>query len=96
MNKQKIVTIYIVVLILVVVGGLFIYGNKNNKSTTIVPVIDTKLPPLENKDKILGNKDDLISFTILPGTKVHGILSYRGIIKGGYFFEGNIYTNNKK
>jgi len=42
---------------------------------------------------VLGNKDDLIFFTILPNTKVHGILSYRGQIKGGYFFEGNILIN---
>ena len=51
-------------------------------------------------EKMLGNKDDLISFSILPDTKVHGILSYRGVIKGGYFFEGNILINildiNKK
>jgi hypothetical protein len=52
------------------------------------------------KDNILGNKDDLISFSTWPNTKVHGILSYRGTIKGGYFFEGNILINildaNKK
>jgi hypothetical protein len=41
----------------------------------------------------LGNKDDLISFSIKPGSTVHGILSYRGTIKGGYFFEGNIVIN---
>src|SRR5512133_1992439 len=49
---------------------------------------------------VLGNKDDLIFLTILPNTKVHGILSYRGQVKGGYFFEGNILINildvNKK
>jgi hypothetical protein len=49
---------------------------------------------------VLGNKDDLVFFTILPNTKVHGILSYRGQVKGGYFFEANILINildmNKK
>ena len=62
----------------------------------------------QNKDKVestatygvLGNKDDLVFLTILPNTKVHGILSYRGVVKGGYFFEGNILINildsNKK
>jgi hypothetical protein len=39
---------------------------------------------------ISGNKEDLVSFSILPGSKVHGVVSYRGVIKGGYFFEGNI------
>ncbi len=58
--------------------------------------------PSEKKytDGILGNKDDLISFSIAPYNKVHGILSYRGEIKGGYFFEANILINildgNKK
>ena len=51
-------------------------------------------------EKMLGNKDDLISFSILPNTKVHGILSYRGVIQGAYFFEANIGINildlNKK
>jgi len=98
MNKQKIITVCVIVLVLAVVGLLFIYGNKAKVSPT--PGVGENLPPLENKDNILGNKDDLISFTILPGTKVHGILSYRGTIKGGYFFEGNILINildsNKK
>ncbi len=50
--------------------------------------------------KMLGNKEDLMEFSILPNTEVHGILSYRGVINGGYFFEGNILINildsNKK
>ncbi len=49
---------------------------------------------------VLGNKDDLVFFSIVPNTKVNGILSYRGQVKGGYFFEGNILINildiNKK
>lgn len=45
------------------------------------------------KDSLLGNKDDLVSFSIWPNTKVSGIKSYRGIIKGGYFFEANIMIN---
>ncbi|MBP9715169.1 MAG: hypothetical protein KBD52_01620 [Candidatus Pacebacteria bacterium] len=43
--------------------------------------------------KVLGNKDDLISFSILPNTEVSGILSYQGSIKGAWFFEANIQIN---
>jgi hypothetical protein len=46
-----------------------------------------------DKTYIEGNKDDLISFSTPAGSRVHGILSYRGEIKGGYFFEGNILIN---
>lgn len=90
MSKHKIITIIIVVLVLSVGVGLFIYGTSSKKE---VINIDTTLPPIENNDKIQGNKEDLISFSILPDTKVKGILSYRGSIKGGYFFEGNILIN---
>lgn len=43
--------------------------------------------------QVLGNKEDLISLSIIPNSKVSGILSYRGSIKGGYFFEANILIN---
>ena len=40
------------------------------------------------------SQGDLIAFSIFPGTKMpNGILSYRGTIKGGYFFEANIIIN---
>lgn len=63
---------------------------KNN----VVETIDKPMPPAENtKNQIIGNKDDLVAFSIMPNTKVHGVVSYRGIVKGGYFFEGNILVN---
>lgn len=43
-----------------------------------------------DKTQIIGDKDNLIAFSIWPNSKVHGVVSYRGVIKGGYFFEGNI------
>jgi len=70
-----------------------------NKIQVEKPVIDTTMPEIP-KENILGNKDDLISFSIRPNTKVHGVVSYRGIIKGAYFFEANVLINildiNKK
>ena len=43
------------------------------------------LPPA-----VSGNGGDLVSFSIIPGAHVHGILSYRGTLKGSYFFEANV------
>ncbi len=40
-----------------------------------------------------GNFADLVSFSILPNSKVSGVVSYNGAIKGAYFFEANILIN---
>lgn len=74
MNKY----ILIFLITVVVVGGFLFVKNKNFFKN--VPV----------NTEILGNKEDLVSFSILPGSKVHGIMSYRGSVKNGYFFEANI------
>lgn len=93
-KKVSIILIIVVIIIL----GFFIF-----KMEVKAPVNEnTKVNNIETypKDLLQGNKDDLISFSVFPNTKVHGILSYRGSIKGGYFFEGNILINildaNKK
>lgn len=67
-------------------------------TTNSVPTTDVQNPLLVG---ILGDhKDDLISFSILPDSKVNGEVFYLGRIKGGYFFEGklliNILDSNKK
>ena len=89
---------------IVVLLAIVIFRSKDND---IVPVknidqninTEPKNPP-SSLNSILGRKEDLISFSIKPFTEVHGILSYRGSIKGGYFFEANILVNvldaNKK
>lgn len=47
-------------------------------------------PKLTNSD-ILGNTADLLSCSVVSGAKMpKGILSYRGELKGAWFFEGNI------
>jgi len=103
---SKLNSILLLILIILVVGAIYIM--LQNKETYLnvfqkqVPNNNTEQTqmPIPNKDGILGNKDDLISFSILPYTKVHGILSYRGVIKNNYFFEGNVLINvtdiNKK
>jgi len=85
-----------VLIVLMVIALRFMYKNQE----TYIPVskdkvvtVDNTMSPIENKTQILGNKDDLIAFSVASNTKVHGILSYRGVVKGGYFFEGNILIN---
>ncbi len=50
--------------------------------------------------QIEGNKEDLVSFSIKPGQEVTGKVKVTGVMKGGYFFEGNILVSildaNKK
>jgi hypothetical protein len=59
----------------------------------------TYLPVLEQDKVVLdremeGKVSDLISFSIKPNVEVpNGILSYRGSIKGAWFFEANIQIN---
>src|SRR3990167_7675159 len=43
-----------------------------------------------NLDLISGNKEDLLSFSIIPEQKVFGKMLVTGSIQGGYFFEGNL------
>lgn len=109
---SKLNSILLLILILLVSGVIYVmFQNRETYLSVFKPsltsdikkennIIDKDQKTLESKDGILGNKDDLISFSIMPYTKVHGILSYRGVIKGGYFFEGNIGINildiNKK
>ena len=89
-------SIFIIIAFILVVG-IFAYRIFMPKvyapAVTNPGVVDTTMPPIENKDLILGNKDDLISSSIVPNAKVHGVLSYRGEVKGGYFFEANIGIN---
>jgi len=93
MTKFGKTIIFLVVLILV---GVIIFFLQKKPDIVVAPeeIPEIVIPevPTENQNlEILGNKDDLISFSIAPGTKMpKGILSYRGTIKGAYFFEGNI------
>lgn len=73
----------IIALIFILIG-LFIY--KNNQKTKFDDF-------LKEGFEILGNKEDLISFSVKAGDTVSGVLNLSGKIKGGYFFEGNILVN---
>ena len=69
-----------IVLVLVILGGIYLYTNKKVDA----PVIE------ENNLEILGNKEDLVSFSVKPGETVSGILNLSGSVRNAYFFEGNI------
>lgn len=76
------------VILVVVLVILFFLGSKKEDSTELPKDV------LVIENEILGKKEDLISFSILPGTTMpKGILSYKGEIKGAWFFEANILIN---
>lgn len=43
-----------------------------------------------NTNQIEGDKESLISFSIKPGQEVSGVMRATGVLRGGYFFEGNL------
>jgi len=95
----KLNTVLLIILIILMIAVIKImYLNKD----TYLPFLKDHSKPSDQivDPQILGNKDDLVSFSIVPGSKVRGLVSYRGVIKGAYFFEANIVINildvNKK
>jgi len=94
--NSKLNTILLLALIILMIVALRVMSQ--NKEVCFNPFakqvsvdnVDKSQAPIIDKSKIEGNKDDLISFSIWPDAKVHGVVSYRGTIKGAYFFEGNI------
>lgn len=91
----------LILIILMVIAIRLMLQNKEiyfpvADNQTVSDVTKDKITePVLVKTDILGNKDDLIYSSILPHAKVHGPTSYRGIVKGGYFFEGNILIGVK-
>ncbi len=78
------------------VSTKIIQDNQTKTSVTDTRIVSPEQNEPDNemdRTQILGNKDDLVSFSIWPGSKVHGIVFYRGVIKGAYFFEANIGIN---
>lgn len=106
MKKSQIITIIIIIVVIITAIVVFVFGKREMElkplteiATNVNPVnaVDSTTKKTssfdELKNEILGNKDDLVSFSILPNSKVHDVVSFRGVIKGGYFFEGNILVN---
>lgn len=82
LNKGSFIikVILAVVLILVIFGGIYLYTSKKADA----PIIE------ENNLEILGNKEDLVSFSVKPRDTVSGVLNLSGSVKNAYFFEANI------
>lgn len=86
-KKPKIIIILVIVALSVLFVLIFmIEGNIQSKK-----LIDDSVPQINTE--ISGNKDDLMSFSIVPGQRVSGILNVTGSVKGAYFFEANIVLN---
>lgn len=102
-NKNKKTKIYFLILVAMIITAIVISVNRKIKeSSQKINDLESNLieQQEQNSGPILGNKEDLVFFSVSPFSEVKGILSYRGKIKGGYFFEGNILINildsNKK
>lgn len=96
-HKTKAILLIVLIILIVFTFTFAFLKSRYSKAELIqnknIEIIDKTMPEVSDKGSILGNKDDLISFSIIPGAKVNGLVSYRGSIKGGYFFEGNILIN---
>lgn len=86
MNKKPINTIILlVILVAFVIAGIYIGMNK--KSEPKLP--DTNPGPDALLSKIEGNTEDLVSFSVLPETKITEPLVANGGLKNAWFFEAN-------
>jgi len=88
-KKSKIITIIIIVICICLPITLYLIGKRK---ITIAPsnnISNNTSNVVENLE-ILGNKDDLISFSIKPGQIVSGVQEANGVISGAYFFEANV------
>lgn len=85
-NKIKDISLFLIIslLLFLLVVVFMIINNRKIKTQE----------EIENASiEILGNKNDLIDFSISPLDEVEGVILATGSVSGGYFFEGNILIN---
>ena len=97
---SKLNTVLLAILIILMVVALwFMHENKQIYLLALENIQNKNTEPLP-KSSILGNSSDLVFLSVVPGTRVSGVVDFTGEVKGGYFFEGNILINildaNKK
>ncbi len=83
----------LILIILMIIALKWMHDNKEVYVPTVEQEKQTPTEQVMNRALIEGRKDDLISFSIWPGSEVSGVKSYRGTVKGAYFFEANIRVN---
>lgn len=92
-NKIKDLPLFLIISLVLFLLVLF-FIIFNNREKELQEEIDNA------SVEILGNKDDLIDFSIKPLDNMKGEIIATGSVSGGYFFEGNILVNildkNKK
>ncbi len=102
-NKNSKINTVLIVVLVVLVGYFVLSKHKANAPTSEMPVSTPREILVTGK----ADKSDLISFTIARSTEVTrdkvdalgteralvGKMDAVGVIKGGYFFEGNIVVN---
>lgn len=75
----------IIIVLLLISGGVYIYNYEKAEA----PVVNEENIKV-NDTEIVGNKENLVSFSVKAGDSVSGVLSLTGTIQNAYFFEGNI------
>ena len=97
MEKEKLNKKFVWIILILMIIFAVILSFKNSGDKKIENNTDNIK---QNNLEILGNKEDLISFSVNPGENVSGVLAFVGSVQGGYFFEANILINildmNKK
>jgi hypothetical protein len=91
------------IIILIIVGGLgyayWAYRPQimnlfvKQQEPTVLPDVEIPKPKPNPSMEVSGNRDDLVSLSVLPGQNVSNVFPINGVVKGGYFNEANIIIN---
>jgi len=96
-NKGLIKSVAIVIIILVVAFVVIKMNLNKIPSNGTIEENNSQTNTVNGKKlaarEVLGNKDDLVYFSVEPNTVIGGPMVFIGRVKGGYFFEGNILVS---
>ena len=99
-TKQRMTLLVILIIVVIGIGYLWAKNKNTVKNPPVIDVPNTVVKPVAINGAGTDTVKDLLAFSITAGSKLHGIVSYRGTVQNGYFFEGNILINvldvNKK